>query len=782
MSNRPAIFYNAGRPATAANFIGEATVTGDVLLDLEFQEDEDIPALPLLHSLVLTTGTLFNTPWLGVSWSQGSDSRISEYEVQVERGTEGVVMAFRTDGTSARIEPVVAGILYTVSIWNILTSGRRNQTLEDSIVVATDDTIPGVPADVIMGVGLRNITAGWTDNSDIDVAKGVGRYHVELADAATFNPGDIVHDEFISGTVISIGDLLPDTEYWLRVAAQDTSGNESATSTAISATTPQIGVTDIGIDVVNGTHIIADAIIGTTHIQDATIANAHIITLEAGKLTTDTLNATTITLGQNVKATGTVTLTGGGSGNVSSIKVNAVETMSGTENFTTNLTITATNIAANITAHTSSPEYTAESSGTVITITHDAGGTVANGWDVTSISATITTDDVNMSGGTDNKSVLKSDTYVAGVSGFLINGDGDAELNSATIRGSLVAGTISIGVTNLFNVDTAGNVWWGTSSTFASATNKISNTGNVTLNNGTFKGNITGATGTFTGSITGASGTFTGGLTGATGAFAGTVLAANITAGLINGSTLRTAAAAHIKINGTDIGFFSASSTQRAKISYAGGNFTIDAATFSAANLIMKADIVTIQSAAGGNLTCDSNNDLVLRVAAGKDITMDLGTDSIVFFESAGKCSFTLSDPINGTGNAVNSNTSFGFIQIDLSTERRKANIERDISPYLPVDTIDNITPILFERSEVAGEGYPEIGLSAENMFAASLWLGLMEFDPDVPKEDWVLGETMVPGNYSHNALEALQVIVAKDSRHRIAKLEARLTALEVGN
>ena len=101
----------------------------------------------------------------------------------------------------------------------------------------------------------------------------------------------------------------------------------------------------------------------------------------------------------DVAATGTVDLTGGASGTVDSITVDSIEVMSSAEAFDTSLTITATNVAANITANTSAPDYTAISAGTLITITSVVKGAAVNGFVVTSGATTITTTDVNMSGG-----------------------------------------------------------------------------------------------------------------------------------------------------------------------------------------------------------------------------------------------------------------------------------------------------------------------------------------------------------------------------------------------
>jgi hypothetical protein len=115
-------------------------------------------------------------------------------------------------------------------------------------------------------------------------------------------------------------------------------------------------------------------------------------------------------------ATGSVELTGGASGSVDGITVNGVQIMSIAEPFATDLPTTATNVASNITANTSSPNYTASAVGSVITITSVIEGTSPNGFAVVSTATTITTTDVNMSGGAENTFKWNddnSDTYLA---------------------------------------------------------------------------------------------------------------------------------------------------------------------------------------------------------------------------------------------------------------------------------------------------------------------------------------------------------------------------------
>lgn len=95
---------------------------------------------------------------------------------------------------------------------------------------------------------------------------------------------------------------------------------------------------------------------------------------------------------------------------------------------------------------------------------------------------------------------MQSANFVTTVSGWKIDKDGNAEFNDGTFRGDLVAGTIAIG-TNGFHVDSSGNMWWGSSTTYAGATIKISSAGSVNLTTGTFSGSLSANTGTL-GAIT----------------------------------------------------------------------------------------------------------------------------------------------------------------------------------------------------------------------------------------------------------------------------------------
>lgn len=98
-----------------------------------------------------------------------------------------------------------------------------------------------------------------------------------------------------------------------------------------------------------------------------------------------------------VAPSGSVELTGGASGSVDGITVDGVQIMSGSEAFDTDLATTAFNVATNINAF--STDFIATVVGELIIITSVTEGTAQNGDAVVSTTTTITTTDINLSGG-----------------------------------------------------------------------------------------------------------------------------------------------------------------------------------------------------------------------------------------------------------------------------------------------------------------------------------------------------------------------------------------------
>lgn len=101
-----------------------------------------------------------------------------------------------------------------------------------------------------------------------------------------------------------------------------------------------------------------------------------------------------------VLATGTVTLNSGASGSIDTLTVNSVSIIDAAVAFDTSLTLTAAALALAINNAASNPEYSATSSGAVVTITAKRGsGAGPNGFVVASTVTTLTKTDANMASG-----------------------------------------------------------------------------------------------------------------------------------------------------------------------------------------------------------------------------------------------------------------------------------------------------------------------------------------------------------------------------------------------
>lgn len=118
----------------------------------------------------------------------------------------------------------------------------------------------------------------------------------------------------------------------------------------------------------------------------------------------------------------------------------------------------------------------------------------------------------------------------------------DQSAGTFTIKGTILASTIDIG-TNAFHVDLSGNLWWGSSTTYAGATYKISAAGVANLSGLVVGTNVGLGTAQDSSGVTTIIGnTVTTGYVNALSVVAGSVAAENITGSTITGLTVQTAA------------------------------------------------------------------------------------------------------------------------------------------------------------------------------------------------------------------------------------------------
>jgi len=117
-----------------------------------------------------------------------------------------------------------------------------------------------------------------------------------------------------------------------------------------------------------------------------------------------------------VLSTGSVELTGGGSGSVDDVTVDGISIIVDVVPFNTSLAQTASDLADAINANISTPEYSASASDVTVTISAmPATGSIPNAFVVVSSVTTITTTDGNMAGGVDAVNGLKFGNSALGI-------------------------------------------------------------------------------------------------------------------------------------------------------------------------------------------------------------------------------------------------------------------------------------------------------------------------------------------------------------------------------
>ena len=291
----------------------------------------------------------------------------------------GATFAGGVDGDTATVN----GLLYTAVV------GAKADFTEFSVDTSDDacatDLADSIDVDFRAGT-LNDVTASATTDTVtiVQTVRGVGGDATTLvsSDGGTLAVSGAVFSGGADGDTVTVNGLL----YTAVVGAKD-DDTQFSVDTSDTAT-----ATDLADSIDD------DVRVGT--LNDLTAVGAVAVVTATTTVGGTVGNATTLVSsdGGTLAVSGAVFTGGLDDALVSSITVDSIEVMSGTEVFDTDIDTTASNIAANITAHTSVPNYTATASGDTITITADVKGTGGNGLVVVTTEAVFTTTDTNLAG------------------------------------------------------------------------------------------------------------------------------------------------------------------------------------------------------------------------------------------------------------------------------------------------------------------------------------------------------------------------------------------------
>lgn len=185
------------------------------------------------------TGTPGNGQVL-LEWTGVSAPDLDGYRVYRGPSATGPWQAV---GSTTSTSSTVGSLTNGTSYWFAVSSADELDNESDLVVVgpvtpsAVDSTAPPVPTGVSATGGHTTVQVSWTAVSAADLA-GYRVYRGPSASGpwteATTNP--------VGGTTFQVTGLTNGTTYWFAVSSEDVSGNESARSTAASATPSDGGV------------------------------------------------------------------------------------------------------------------------------------------------------------------------------------------------------------------------------------------------------------------------------------------------------------------------------------------------------------------------------------------------------------------------------------------------------------------------------------------------------------------------------------------------------------
>jgi len=146
--------------------------------------------------------------------------------------------------TSGRLENVQGLTTYWARARSEDVQGNfSGYTTVISHTTVGDTTPPPTPSDPVLTAGFRGFTAYWTGGDAVD------RSHYEIRYAAGASAP--VDDSWTYGialaSIVWVGNLTPDTLYWVQVRSIDRSSNFSGWSTAMSVTPSLVGSADLAV-------------------------------------------------------------------------------------------------------------------------------------------------------------------------------------------------------------------------------------------------------------------------------------------------------------------------------------------------------------------------------------------------------------------------------------------------------------------------------------------------------------------------------------------------------
>lgn len=255
--------------------------------------DTDPPATPT--NLELSSGIDIEdisqtiTAKIVASWDSNTESDFARYILRLRIDDDTAYAEVATSETAYMFSGLVPGRTYYVKIaaedkW----ANRSAFSSEESIVASQDESPPAVPQNLVIAAGLKKIVINFDGVSDADLAG----YEVHVSDTNGFIPDSTTLKAKGLQTLFSFEGLAA-TTYYVRVRSYDWSNNKSEYTAQASATTAQVGTSDITLEAIDSTLLadlavvhgkIAELAVDTGNIRDLAVTDAKICRMSASKI------------------------------------------------------------------------------------------------------------------------------------------------------------------------------------------------------------------------------------------------------------------------------------------------------------------------------------------------------------------------------------------------------------------------------------------------------------------------------------------------------------------
>lgn len=173
-------------------------------------------------------------PQIVSTWTASVDAFVVKYDYQwsIDNNNWNTVDA---EGTQFTISPTIGGATYYTRVRAVNDIGVRSAFVTANITAIGDNTAPALPTSVSATAGYKSISLEWTNPSDKDFSNvevyratsSGGTYSV----VASVGSGFGANAEFLNGGVSN------STTYYYKLKSVDYSGNKSAFTGVVSATT-----------------------------------------------------------------------------------------------------------------------------------------------------------------------------------------------------------------------------------------------------------------------------------------------------------------------------------------------------------------------------------------------------------------------------------------------------------------------------------------------------------------------------------------------------------------